>query len=1157
MPEYLSPGVYVEEVDTGSKPIEGVSTSTAAMLGVSERGPVDVPILVTSVGDFYRKFGGRLLLADFNDNGRGHGYLPFAVEGFFKNGGKRLYITRVLPEVADFSDRELFDRGTDASAETVLLRAAPQGSGTLINQPPIYVLDNTGIAVNDHIRVGNGSHSEYREVTAMEANALHVALSSPLDFPHDVSANNVEHIAETNETGFTGPADFLLEGDYTTGATRLTLRPDTNPADVNDLLVALNTTMASQLLRIGAASVGEYQFALAESARLLPGNQIEFDLSSPLKKEYVDGVSVQALEIPVATTVNQLSNAANAADLVAYLDSLGGGFAGGDLVIIDSGTAQAEVRRITDLAALSLDVQAYQDYASGTAVNLVSMDDVAMTITNIAPIPADLTWITLDDVSSLEVGMRVNVDDGGVDEEIRLIVAIDAGANNVQLDSPPPGALVGGESVVVIKSLTTHANPGSVTLALDNRLGLQAGDVIQIGTAPDEEYLTIDSISGTRGVAPDAGNIRVTHPLRQDHLVGSEIRLQQAPVLDDSQQPLFLVVPSAVEPGVLNVSGDDGTTYTAGQVVAVLLASGDVAYHRITANSVLTPRQVELDLALDNSHEDAEAIVERESILQVRALDAGQWGDRLAVSIEDEASGMASGTEVNNMTLTVDPALSSTLRVASAAGIESGTVLELYHPDTGAVTNPPIKVSTVDRSNNNLITLDPGSLLAVHNTAYQNALLGGDRLRVRSREFRLSVFLRRQPDPAVPGRNDDVIDSEVFGQLSMDPRHSRYAPGITGTTWTAGNENDDNGTPLRISDRRSVGESRYIRIRDMATNAAQAQSARLGPEALIDILPSGLHRAARHDLDGGDDAVTSMNDAMYLGTDSDEPTDRTGLFSFRNIESISLVACPGQTTPMVQQALIDHCELMRYRFAVLDGQVPGQDTLADVQFQRQQFDSKYASLYHPWVTVPDPMPGNLATIDQIPLPPCGHTLGVFARTDVERGVHKAPANEVVRGITGLARTLNKEEHDIVNPYPVNINVIRDFRPNNRGIRIWGARVITSDPDYKYVNVRRLMIFLEHSIERGLQWATFEPNSEQLWSRVRRSITNFLTTTWRNGALEGATVEQSHFVKCDRTTMTQDDIDNGRLICVIGVAPVKPAEFVIMRIGLWTAESEQE
>jgi phage tail sheath protein FI len=230
--------------------------------------------------------------------------------------------------------------------------------------------------------------------------------------------------------------------------------------------------------------------------------------------------------------------------------------------------------------------------------------------------------------------------------------------------------------------------------------------------------------------------------------------------------------------------------------------------------------------------------------------------------------------------------------------------------------------------------------------------------------------------------------------------------------------------------------------------------------------------------------------------------------------------------------------------------------MADIQFQRQQFDTKYAALYHPWLLIPDPYPVTQGPPPDYPVPPSGHMVGIYARTDIDRGVHKAPANEVVRGVIGLQRVLNKEQHDILNPYPVNINVIRDFRPVNRGIRVYGGRCITSDSDWKYVNVRRLLIFIEASIDRGLQWVVFEPNAEPLWARVRRSISNFLTLVWRNGALEGTKVEEAYFVKCDRTTMTQTDIDQGRLICVVGVAPVKPAEFVIVRIGLWTAHAEE-
>ena len=287
-----------------------------------------------------------------------------------------------------------------------------------------------------------------------------------------------------------------------------------------------------------------------------------------------------------------------------------------------------------------------------------------------------------------------------------------------------------------------------------------------------------------------------------------------------------------------------------------------------------------------------------------------------------------------------------------------------------------------------------------------------------------------------------------------------------------------------------------------------------------------------------------------------DPDLRTGLFTMANIDDISILAAPGRTTPAMQNALIAQCENLRYRFTVLDGPPPPADTIPDVQSLRQQYDTRYAALYHPWLLIDDPYPRNIQVPIPFPVPPSGSVMGIYARTDIERGVHKAPANEVVRGVIGLQRSLNKAEQEILNPFPQNINVIRDFRPNNRSIRVWGGRVITSDPDWKYVNVRRLLIFIEKSIDIGLQWVVFEPNADPLWARVRRTISMFLTGLWRDGALEGATREEAYFVKCDRTTMTQADIDNGRLIVVVGVAPVKPAEFVIIRIGLWTAHAEE-
>ncbi len=297
---------------------------------------------------------------------------------------------------------------------------------------------------------------------------------------------------------------------------------------------------------------------------------------------------------------------------------------------------------------------------------------------------------------------------------------------------------------------------------------------------------------------------------------------------------------------------------------------------------------------------------------------------------------------------------------------------------------------------------------------------------------------------------------------------------------------------------------------------------------------------------GDDGTLPDKNN--FIGTDNG-PGNKTGIKALEDIDVVSIIAAPGITDEEVQNDLILQCETLKDRFAILDGPKDASD-LEVVQVFRSRYDSKYAALYFPWFIRSDPL-------DKVNIfvPPSGYLAGIYARSDVERGVHKAPANEVVKGIKDLKYSLNKREHDILNPYPVNVNVIRDFRSSNRGIRVWGARCITSDSDWKYVNVRRLFIFVEESIEEGTQWVVFEPNDEPLWARVRRSVTNFLTRIWRDGALQGNTPEEAFFIKCDRTTMTQDDIDAGKLIMEIGIAPVKPAEFVIFRIGQWTGGSE--
>lgn len=294
---------------------------------------------------------------------------------------------------------------------------------------------------------------------------------------------------------------------------------------------------------------------------------------------------------------------------------------------------------------------------------------------------------------------------------------------------------------------------------------------------------------------------------------------------------------------------------------------------------------------------------------------------------------------------------------------------------------------------------------------------------------------------------------------------------------------------------------------------------------------------------GTDGSINSVAASDYIGTDGG-PGKRTGIQAFIENSDVSLMSVPGVTTPEVQMSLIAHCENMKNRFAVLDMPKDMKKTDELIEY-RDMFDSSYAAFYHPWIQVFDPL-----SKKNIIAPPSGSILGVYARTDNTVGVHKAPANEVLRACTGLASSYNTAEQDLLNPK--GINLIRSFP--GRGIRVWGARTASSNATWKYVNVRRLFIYLEESIRNNTNWVVFEPNTEALWSRVKRTVEMFLASTWRSGALAGSSPSEAFFVDIGKNTMTQDDIDNGRLVCVIGVAPVKPAEFVVFKIGQYTSES---
>ena len=483
-------------------------------------------------------------------------------------------------------------------------------------------------------------------------------------------------------------------------------------------------------------------------------------------------------------------------------------------------------------------------------------------------------------------------------------------------------------------------------------------------------------------------------------------------------------------------------------------------------------------------------------VLQIEAADPGEWGNKLRITVEPSSKAKSQVVAANGADLTLK----------NAAGFNPGDVVELFDGKTTAY-------ATILSALDNVVTLDaPCPLNLVDNKVTTPKY-------IKTCEISLTVKL------------DDLVES--YADLSLNPEAMNFA-----------------GTRTQKSDliKVTVGKAPAAAPAPAKENKdAKEEKASAAPAVAKSILPIDcVGGAATIALSGGSDGRTAaINASVYLGEDNG-PGKRSGLAAFLESADVSVMAIPGVTIPEVQAALLAQCENKKSCFAILDLPIDLKKT-NDVAEFRDMYDSTYGAIYHPWLEMFDPLAKRSCYF-----PPSGAMAGIYARTDSERGVHKAPANEIVRGCTGLSCNYNEGEQDILNP--MGVNLIRAF--TGRGIRVWGARTLSSNGLWKYLNVRRLFIYVEESIKANTNWVVFEPNSEVLWGRVVRTIEMFLATCWRDGALAGSSPSEAYFVECGPTTMTQDDIDNGRLICNIGIAPVKPAEFVIFRITQHTAASSE-
>ena len=488
--------------------------------------------------------------------------------------------------------------------------------------------------------------------------------------------------------------------------------------------------------------------------------------------------------------------------------------------------------------------------------------------------------------------------------------------------------------------------------------------------------------------------------------------------------------------------------------------------------------------------EGAAAAKATAGVLQIEAANPGEWGNKIRVTVEASSKAKTQVIAVNG----------ADLKLKNADGFNQGDVVELFDGKAKAY-------ATIVSSLDNIVTLDAPCTLNVADEKI------GTPKYIKTCELTLTVKL------------DDVV--ETYANVSLCPEAGNF-----------------------VSARARKSDLVTIAVTEAKAPAApkEGKDEKAPAPAKAGVTPIELvGGAAVIALAGGSDGkVANVSPNVYMGQDNG-PGKRSGLAAFLENVDVSIMAIPGVTAPEVQAALIAHCENCKSCFAILDVPIDRKKTNDVVEF-RDMYDTTYAAMYHPWLEMFDPLAKRSAYF-----PPSGAMAGIYARTDNERGVHKAPANEIVRGCTGLSCNYNEGEQDILNPKGVNL--IRAF--TGRGIRVWGARTMSSNGLWKYVNVRRLYIYIEESIKANTNWVVFEPNSEVLWGRVTRTIEMFLATCWRSGALAGSTPSEAYFVECGPTTMTQDDIDNGRLICNIGIAAVKPAEFVIFRITQHTASSESE
>ena len=622
--------------------------------------------------------------------------------------------------------------------------------------------------------------------------------------------------------------------------------------------------------------------------------------------------------------------------------------------------------------------------------------------------------------------------------------------------------------------------------------------------------------------------IQVWHKVKSVDAVAKRIYWEAA------LEPAFLLVPPITFTSSLHddrlVASVDASTNTVGWTESVL------------PEFDLT-QSIQVETGRSRSHGvfyDANGL----PTIEVKAANPGSWGDSIQVSVSHSSLAATATSSVTQ------PASGKFSYVQSVVGFPKYSLVKIYQTKSPGPVIDYRTVALVDPTMN-MLQWDsplPGSLDFTKSITFETV------------EFALTVYL-------------GASAKEIFTGLSMNVAHPRYFEKVV------------NPQKAPSDQRRQVGlPSQYIRVKD-------ALSGSLPPANLPDLNAPQL-RGGVLDLWGGRDGIAALEMIDFAGDPASDQ--KWGIRSMEDVDEISIVAVPDiliepappvtysplpkpqpdpclphvaapqiappppppptETAPrftldqvyQVQQSLLQHCQLMQFRFAILDPPDFGfpklHVDLGEVQSWRQRFTTMYGALYYPWILVRDPLQLGNSVVRRVP--PSGHIAGVYASTDLNVGVHKAPANQELQWAQDLTTDVTAEMQGFLNP--IDVDCIRSF--SGRGLRVYGARTLSDLASWRFINVRRLFFMIEHALLISLQWVVFEPNNVHLWHLLRTSISSFLELQWRKGAFNGNTAEESFYVKCDETNNPQATTANGQLFIEIGIAPVLPAEFVVFRIG---------